>query len=165
MCKKIIRSIGSFLFFCQSKIANYFYSKINDSSRVKTTGFSSSRSRVRVWVSVLPNIFMISLTFIRNSSGSLGTVGGTRGFWSGSYGFKSQPLPPFLPWMVQQKIVIPPPPPSYAWKVLIIEIFWNQEGFLYEILKFFGTVNQKNSVGKSWYPAPLLSLTFFDTRN
>ena len=31
--------------------------------------------------------------------------------------------------------------------------------------KFFGTVRQKNFDGKSWYPPPLLSLTFFDTRD
>ena len=31
--------------------------------------------------------------------------------------------------------------------------------------KFFGTVRQNNFDGKSWYPPPLLSLTFFDTRD
>ena len=45
-----------FLFF-QSKIADSFYSKINDSSRVRTTAFSSSRFGVRL--SVVPNIFTI----------------------------------------------------------------------------------------------------------
>ena len=30
---------------------------------------------------------------------------------------------------------------------------------------WFGTVRQNNFYGKSWYPPPLLSLTFFDTRN
>ena len=44
-----------FLVFFQCKTANSFYSKINDSSRVRTTPFSSSRSGVRV--SVVPNIF------------------------------------------------------------------------------------------------------------
>ena len=51
-----------FLFF-RSKIANS-YSEINDSSGVRTTGFSSSRSG---FGSVVPNNFMISLTFVRNS--------------------------------------------------------------------------------------------------
>ena len=31
--------------------------------------------------------------------------------------------------------------------------------------KWFGTVRQNNFDGKSWFPPPLLSLTFFDTRN
>ena len=43
--------------FFQSKTANSFYSKLNDSSRVRTTTFSSSRFGVRV--SVMPNIFPI----------------------------------------------------------------------------------------------------------
>ena len=44
-------------FFFQCKTANSFYSKINDSSRVRTTAFSSSRFGVRVCV--VPNIFTI----------------------------------------------------------------------------------------------------------
>ena len=55
--RKIIHSLGSNFFFFQCKTANSFYSKINDSSRVRTTAFSSSRFRVRV--SVVPNIFTI----------------------------------------------------------------------------------------------------------
>ena len=34
--QEIIHSVGSFLFFFQSKIANSLYSKINDSSGVRT---------------------------------------------------------------------------------------------------------------------------------
>ena len=45
-----------FLFF-QTKIANSFYSKINDSGRLWTTRFSSSRFGVRV--TALPNFFTI----------------------------------------------------------------------------------------------------------
>ena len=45
-----------FLFF-QCKTANSFYSKINDSSRVRTTAFSRSRFGFRV--SVVPNTFTI----------------------------------------------------------------------------------------------------------
>ena len=44
-------------YFFQSKIANSFYSKMNDSSRARTTVFSSSRIGARV--SVVPNIFTI----------------------------------------------------------------------------------------------------------
>ena len=47
----------SFVNFFQCKTANSFYSKINDSSRVRTTAFSSSRFGVRV--SFVPNIFTI----------------------------------------------------------------------------------------------------------
>ena len=46
-----------FSFFFQTKIANLFYSKTNDSSRVRTTRFSSSKFVVRV--SVVSNIFTI----------------------------------------------------------------------------------------------------------
>ena len=45
-----------FLFFISPKLPT-FYSKINDSSRVRTTAFSSSRFGVRV--SVVPNISTI----------------------------------------------------------------------------------------------------------
>ena len=45
-----------FLFF-QSKIANFFNSKINDSGRFRTTRFSSSRFGVRV--TALPKFFTI----------------------------------------------------------------------------------------------------------
>ena len=59
--RKIIHSVqcavGSNFFFFQCKTANSFYSKINDSSRVRRTAFSSSRFGVRV--SVVPNIFTI----------------------------------------------------------------------------------------------------------
>ena len=41
-----------------------FLFKINDSNGVRTTGFSSSRSGFE---SVVPIIFMISVTFVRNS--------------------------------------------------------------------------------------------------
>ena len=58
ICKKNYYSFSRVVFlFFQSKIAKSFYSKINDSSRVRTTAFSSSRFGVRV--SVVPNIFTI----------------------------------------------------------------------------------------------------------
>ena len=52
----IVYSGVKFLFFYLTKTAN-FYSKINDSSMVRTTAFSSSRLWVRV--SVVLNIFTI----------------------------------------------------------------------------------------------------------
>ena len=54
---KIIHSVQWGQFFYLTKIAKSFYSKINDSSRVRTTAFSSSRFGVRV--SVVPNNFTI----------------------------------------------------------------------------------------------------------
>ena len=53
--RKIIHSVGSFFFFSLTKIANSFYSKINDCGRRRTTRFSSSRFGVRV--TALPKIF------------------------------------------------------------------------------------------------------------
>ena len=47
------------------------------------------QQQIRVRVSVVPNIFMISLTFFRNSNGSHGTVGTTTGFWDGRSVFES----------------------------------------------------------------------------
>ena len=63
ICKKTY-SFSRVVFF-QTKIAISFYSKtnINDSSRVRTTRFSSSRLRVRV--SVMPNNFTIYLQHFR----------------------------------------------------------------------------------------------------
>ena len=46
---------GQNSFFFQCKTANFFYSTINDSSKVRTTAFSSSRLAIRV--TVVPNIF------------------------------------------------------------------------------------------------------------
>ena len=58
--KKYSFSRVVFLFF-QCKTANSFYSKINDSSRVRTTAFSSSRFGVQVtgqkFLRFIPNIF------------------------------------------------------------------------------------------------------------
>ena len=57
MCKKNYSFSSVVFLFFQTKITKSFYSKINDSSRVRTTGFSSSRLGVRVCE--VPNIFMI----------------------------------------------------------------------------------------------------------
>ena len=59
ICKKnhSFSTVGSnFVFFFSAKLPT-LYSKINDSSIVRTTAFSSSRFEVRV--SVVPNIFTI----------------------------------------------------------------------------------------------------------
>ena len=62
--RKIIHSVqctvGSNFFLFQCKAANSFYSKINDSSRVRTTAFSSSRFGVRVFV--VPIFLRFTLT-------------------------------------------------------------------------------------------------------
>ena len=57
ICKNYSFSRVVFLFFYQTKIPNSFYWKINDSSRLRTTRFSSSRFVVRV--TVVPNILTI----------------------------------------------------------------------------------------------------------
>ena len=147
------------------------------------------QQKVRVRVSVVPNIFMISLTFVRNSNGSHGTVGRTTRFWSGRYGFESQPSPTFLIITTENLATHSLLPP------LIHELFrsWKSSEtqhtrFPYELFgtarqkifyrnswfsplrhkifrypklsetemgscsKFFGTMRQKFSNGKSWYP-------------
>ena len=58
ICKKNYSFSGVVFFFFQSKIANSFYSKIKDSSGVRTIWFWSGRSRVRVLI--VPKIFTIS---------------------------------------------------------------------------------------------------------
>ena len=51
---------------------------------------------VRVRVFVVSDIFIISLTFVRISNCSHGTVGTTTGFWSEMYGLEYQTLPTFF---------------------------------------------------------------------
>ena len=66
--RKIILSVqctvGSNFFFFQCKTAKSYSKIINDSSRVRTTAFSSSRFGVRV--SVVPNIFRFIPNIFRN---------------------------------------------------------------------------------------------------
>ena len=57
ICKKNYSGSRVVFLFYQTKIASYFYSKINHSIRVRKTGFSSSRFVVPV--SVVPNIFIL----------------------------------------------------------------------------------------------------------
>ena len=61
------------------------------------------KRKVRVRVSVVPNNFMIPLTFVRNSNGSHGIVGRTTWVWSGRSGFENQPLPTFLKLIIQME--------------------------------------------------------------
>ena len=47
---------------------------------------------------------------------SHGTVGRTKGFWSGRYRFKTQALPTFSNKLLRKQTVIPrPPPPPHLW--------------------------------------------------
>ena len=83
-----------FLFF-QSKIANSFYSKINDSSGVRTKvsralGPGSSLCRAKYFYD------FTDICQIFHSNGSHGTVGRTTGFWSGRSGFESLSCQIFL---------------------------------------------------------------------
>ena len=175
-----------------------------------------------------------------HSNGYHGTVGSTTGFWSGRYGFESQPSRKFLINTTENLDTPSLLPPSFFLNFLLLEILWNtahkgsptkffgtarqkifyrkssfsplrhkvfrypklSEGFLYEMFwycetkqvwrkivipaasypqhfsipefsetqkgsssKCFDTVRQNNFDGKSWYPPPLLSPTFFDIRN
>ena len=88
---------------------------------------------------------------------SHGTVGRTTGFWSGSYGFEFQPLPTFFNLIIGWY-----PPPSIIFNIFRYQKFFETPKS--SPTKCFGTVRQNND-GKSWYPPPLLSLTFFDTGN
>ena len=80
-----------FRFFFQSKIANSFYSKINDSSEVKTTRFWSGRSgfeslprQIFLWFHWHLSEFAIFPMAQRMRKTC---------FWSGRFGLESQPLP------------------------------------------------------------------------
>ena len=115
--------------FFQSKTANSFYSKINDSSRVRTTAFSSSRFGVRV--SVVPNVFAIYPQHFlipeisETLKGSLTEFFGTvrqkifdGKLWYPYYALKNFDTPNFLKhWRDAHEIFrhcetkIPPPPP------------------------------------------------------
>ena len=54
--------------------------------------------------------------------------------------------------------------PSHPWTLSLPKTFWNTPQKV-SSTKCFGAVRQNNFDGKSWYPPPLLSFTFFDTRN
>ena len=135
-----------------------FYSKINDSSKLRTTRFSSSRFGVRV--TVVPNIFTIYPQHF-----SIPEISETEGL---PYEFFRQCETKNF----RRKILILPPPPLIQTFSLPV-IFWNtvQKG---SPMKFFGTVRQQIFDGKSRYylppptpppPPSLLSIKFFETRN
>ena len=120
------------------------------------------QQQVRVRVSVAPNIFMISLTFFRNSNGSHGTVGRTTGFWSGRYVFESQPSPAFLIITTENldspSLLSPPIHKLFrSWK-------YSETQHTRVPLRNFSVLRDKNfSIENRDFP--LLGLKFFDTRN
>ena len=77
LLREIIHSLGS---LCLLFIARRFAHK-----------FLKHQARIRI--SALPQTFMNSLAFVRNSNISHGTVGRKTGFWSVIYGFESQHSP------------------------------------------------------------------------
>ena len=93
---------------------------------------------------------MISLTFVRNSNRSHGTVGRTTGFWSGRYGFESQPSPTFLIITTENLDIPSHLPPSYPKTFSLLEIFWNtaHKG---SPTNFFCTARQRIFYRKSWF--------------
>ena len=120
------------------------------------------QQKVRVRVSVVPNIFMISLTFVRNSNGSHGTVGRTTGFWSGRYGFESQPSHTFLIIGTENHDT-----PSLLSPPLVFSFFapgnllkHSTQGFPFEIFRY---CEKKFSIENLDFP--LLGIKFLDTRN
>ena len=135
MCKKNY-SFKRVVFF-QTKIANSFYSKINDSSRLRTTRFSSSRFGARV--TVMPNIFTIypQHFLIPEISETL----------------KGSPTKIFG--TVRQKIVIlPPPTPPLIHKFFRYQKFCETEGTPYEVFRSCETKNFRQN-----HDAPLPSYT------
>ena len=93
----------------------------------------------------MPNIFMNSLTFVRNSNDSHGTVGRTTGFRSGGYGFESQPLPPFLNLIITTENRDTASPLMHE-KFRYQKFSETRKG---SPTKFFGTVRQKTIDRKS----------------
>ena len=91
-----------FLFFSVQN-CQLFFSKKNESSEVRTTRFWSDTSGFE---SLVPNVVIISLTFIRICNGSHGTVGRTTGFWSCRYGFETLSCQIFL-WLLWHLSEIP----------------------------------------------------------
>ena len=53
--------------------------------------------------------------------------------------------------------------PSYAQIVLRPEFFWNTEGFLYEISRYYETTSSRRQI-VIIPPSPVSSISFFDTR-
>ena len=146
--RKIIRSAGSFSFFFSDQNCR-LYSKIIDSSRVRTTVFSSSRSGIRALV--VPNTFTIYPWHFL-----LPEIGET---------LKDSPTKIFG--TVRQKIFDGKSwyssPPLSSINFRYRKISETQHGRV--PLWSFRYCETKEIDRKSWYPTPLLSLTFFDTRD
>ena len=85
--RKKIYSFIEFLFSLQCILANSLDYKLN---------LAKGQNFIKQWVwdriSVVPYVFMISLTFVRQSNGSFITVGMTTGFRSACYGLESRNL-------------------------------------------------------------------------
>ena len=152
MQEKLFIQVKFHFFFFQSKIANCFYSKINDSSRVRTTEFSSSRFWVRV--SVVPNIFMIYPLHFSIPEISE-TLNGSATYFFGTVRQK----------IFDGKILIPPPflppsPPPVIHKLFRYRKFSETQlnGFLYEMFQCSET---KQFRRKIVIPAASLILNIF----
>ena len=105
---------------------------------------------------------MISLTFVRSSKGSHGTVGRTTLVSSGRYGFESQPSPTFLIITTENSETPPLLPP------LIFKLFrsWKSSETQHTRvpLRFFSVLRDKKfSIENRDFT--LLGIKFFDTRN
>ena len=85
--KKPINQYDRFI-FCWVFFANSFLSECNSWLWCWDKNVSGSRFRFKP---VVPFIFMISVTFIKDSMGSHCFLGGRTKLWTDSYGFKSQP--------------------------------------------------------------------------
>ena len=111
---------------------------------------------------------MISLTFIRNSDGSHGTVGRITGFWSGRYGFETQTLPTFYNLINTMENRDTPSPQPLIHKRFRYGKFskHSTEGFLHEIFRYCET-KKYSTEKKSSYPPPPppLSIKLFDPGN
>ena len=98
-----------------------------------------------------------------HSKGSHGTVGRTTGFWSGRYGFESQPSPTFLTIFTTENRETPPLLPP-----LIFKLFrsWKSSETQHTRvpLRFFSVLRDKKfSIENRDFT--LLGIKFFDTRN
>ena len=98
---------------------------------------------------------MISLTLVKNSNCSHGTVGKKTGFWSGRYGFEPRPLLTFFNFIETTA--------NHFTPLLCMKIFRYQkiiETQEVSSTKSFGTVRQKIFEGIPWFPPPPMHKIF-----
>ena len=120
------------------------------------------QQKVQVRVSVAPKIFMISLTFVRSSNGSHGTVGRTTVVWSGRYGFESQPSPTFLI-ITTENLDTPPSSPPLIFKLFAPENLLKLKHSRVPLRNFSVLRDKRISIENLDFP--LLGRKFFDTWN